>query len=141
MQAERKITAIFLLDEDPFCLAIYEQRLHNAGYRQVKAFKEEHSLLAALEKQPDIIFIVSGWHAAEANCLKLLKKIKSRNPDIYVVLLLGSDSLHLAEIYREAGAFTCLQKSTRQEAAQIISVIRQIEHTTRLLEKRYFSNQ
>ena len=84
---------IFLVDDDDFCLTLYEQQLYSLGYPQVRTFKNGYDCLNNLCESPDIILLDYGMENFDG--FEVLKKIKKINPDIYVVIISGQEDFSL----------------------------------------------
>lgn len=123
---------IFVVDDDPFCLNMYEQHLRNLGYEQVTPFHNGTECLEALTKQPDIIFL--DYSMDILNGVEVLKKIKRFNPDIYVVFISGQEDVETAVNSLKYGAFDYIVKGT-DEARRIEDVIVRILNVREMLKK------
>lgn len=131
---EKKTNArIFLVDDDPFCLSLYQQHLSNLGYQQVSVFNNGSDCLNSLVSEPDIIFLD---HRMETmNGLEVLKKIKRVNPDIYVVILSSQDNISTAVSSLKYGAFDYIVKGD-EEFENISKVLNKIHDIKQLLNQK-----
>lgn len=114
---------IFLVDDDPFCLSIYEQHLSNLGIQSVTCFADGSNCLNNLTSQPDVIFLDHGMDIL--NGIEVLKKIKRFNPDIYVVFLSGQEDIETAVNSLKYGAFDYIMKGNN-EMGRITQVLTKI---------------
>lgn len=125
---------IFIVDDDPFSLSIYEQHLINLNYGPVKAFESGTECLNSLTKHPvDIIFLDHGMEIL--NGIEVLKKIKRFNPDIYVVFISGQDDVQTAINSLKYGAFDYIVKA-EDDLNRIDTVIKKILTVKQLVGKR-----
>lgn len=121
---------IFIVDDDPFCLGMYQQHLVNAGYKKPRTFSNGQDCLNRLTEQPDIILLD---HQMEPyNGLEVLKKIKRVNPDIYLLLISGQDDMQVAINALKYGAFDYIIKGDG-DLQKITQVLEKIEGVVDLL--------
>jgi DNA-binding NtrC family response regulator len=118
---------IFLVDDDPFCLNMYEQYLSNLGYSDVTLFESGSACLNSLLKQPDIIFL--DYNMGSLNGIDVLKQVKQFNSDIYVVLLSGHEDSETSSSFMKYGAFDQVVKGVNEFDAikKILEKITQIK--------------
>jgi polysaccharide export outer membrane protein len=123
---------IFMVDDDMFCLNLYEQHLRNLGYSDIQTFDNGTSCLNSLMEQPDIIFLDHGMDIL--NGLDILKKIKRVDPDIYVVFISGQEDIQTAVNSLKYGALDYIVKRGN-EAEKIEQVMVKILEIKELLKK------
>lgn len=123
---------IFLVDDDPFCLNLYEQHLRNLGYQQLTTFENGATCLNALTQKPDIIFLDHSMDILTG--VEVLKKIKRFNPDIYVVFISGQENVETAVSSLKYGAFDYIVKG-ENETRRMEETIKRIINVQRLLKK------
>jgi DNA-binding NtrC family response regulator len=118
---------IFLVDDDKFCLSLYQLHLSNLGYNDVSLYNTGVECLNDLTIQPDVIFL--DYNMDLYNGLDVLKKIKRFNPDIYVVFLSGQENLETAVNSLKYGAFDYLVKNddVQQNIAKTLFKINQVK--------------
>ena len=73
------------MDDNSFCLALYEQFLTNKGVRELRLFESGKECLEQFSFSPDVVLI--DHDMAEINGIELLKRIKSIDQEIYVVMI------------------------------------------------------
>lgn len=100
---------IFVVDDDEFCLNLYEQQLLSLGYADVFTFNNGQDCITALNESPEIIFLDYGMEDLDG--VEVLKKIKATNSDIYVVFLSGQEDVSIAVDSLKFGAFEYIIKS------------------------------
>ena len=76
---------VFVVDDNSFCLALYEQFLTNKGICDLKLFESGRDCLSQFSSSPDVVLI--DHDMAEINGIDLLKRIKSIDREIYVVMI------------------------------------------------------
>lgn len=123
---------IFVVDDDEFCLSLYEQQIYSLGYTDVSTFKNGNECIESLSFKPDIILLDHGME--NFNGYEVLKKIKKVNPDIYVVILSGQEDLALISDALHFGAFDFIVKSNK-DIVNIQSVFEKIEAAKRRVKK------
>jgi len=126
---------IFIVDDDIFCLTLYEQFLRNLGYTNVKSFNAGDDCLAELKEQPELIFL--DYNMEGLNGIEVLKKIKAFNPDIMVYIITGQESSMVAVEAIKAGAIDYIVKSSLSpdKMALIMEKIEQ-SHTPKAKEAK-----
>lgn len=119
---------IFLVDDDPFCLAIYQQHLDNMGYREIACFNDDISCIDNLLHQPDVIFL--DYNLGDISGVDVLKTIKQFNPDIYVIFISGREDVETSARTLKHGAFDFIIKKSgdTEKIKQTLMRIEQIQH-------------
>jgi len=103
---------ILLVDDDPFCLGMYQQHLESLGYSDITSFDNGPDCLNHLTLQPDVIILDHGMETL--NGLEVLKKIKRFNPNIYVIFVSGQENIETAVSALKFGAFDYIVKGKLQ---------------------------
>jgi DNA-binding NtrC family response regulator len=124
---------IFVVDDDQFCLTMYEQHLRNLGLTDVQVFTNGTECLNSLTQQPDVIFLDHGMDIL--NGVEVLKKIKRFNPDIYVVFISGQEDVETAVNSLKYGAFDYIVKGANEEK-RIEQILEKILEVREMLQKR-----
>jgi len=101
---------IFVVDDDIFCLTLYEQFLRNLGYTNIKCFNAGDDCLAELTEQPELIFL--DYNMEGLNGIEVLKKIKAFDPAIMVYIITGQESSMVAVEAIKNGAIDYIVKSS-----------------------------
>ncbi|MXV15745.1 response regulator [Hufsiella ginkgonis] len=107
MKADKKLK-VFLVDDDPFCLYMYEKHLNNIGYKDVKTFSSGTACLEQLAEKPDVIFLDHNMDSL--NGMEILKTVKRVMPDIYIVFISGQESTETVIKSLQQGAFEYIFK-------------------------------
>jgi len=124
---------IFLVDDDAFCLQVYQQHLNRLGHTLITTFNSGSDCLNHLTELPDIIFLDHGMDIL--NGLEVLKKIKRFNPDIYVIFLSGQENIATAVDALKYGAFDYIIKGD-DDLAHITKALQKIAEIKELLKQR-----
>lgn len=93
---------IVLVDDDSFCLSIYEQEIINLGFTQVKTYTSGAELLENMQDPPDIIFL--DYNLQDMKGLDVLKKIKKNNRKTDVVIVSSQTDMHVTVELLKNGA-------------------------------------
>lgn len=101
----------FLVDDDPFCVTLYQQHLQNIGYSNLFTFFSGKELLENLDQQPDIIFL--DYNLDDYTGEELLNKIKEFNPAINVVIISSQPKMEIAINLLNNGAFDYIIKQDK----------------------------
>lgn len=99
---------ILLVDDEPDILQILQIHLSSFDYDISTADDGTSALNAVNENPPDIVFL--DYSLPQLNGKTLLKFIKRRSPDTYVVMVSGRASMDIARECLEFGAFDYIQK-------------------------------
>ena len=124
---------IFIVDDDLFCLNIYEQFMRTLGCDDINCFENGMDCIARLNEKPNVIFLDHGMEGMSG--LETLQEVKRMNHHIYVIMLTGQDH---AEISREAiklGAFDYLVKG-QQELEKIEASLKRIADIQVMLQRK-----
>ena len=107
MQSEKNLK-IFVVDDDLFCLNMYQHYLETLGYNNVHVFQNGTDCLNQLTQDPAIIFLDHNMDTL--NGFEVLKKIKRFNPNTNVVMVSGQEDLEPALNALKYGAFDYIIK-------------------------------
>lgn len=121
---------IFIVDDDPFCLGIYEKHLMNMGYVDVFTFNNGPDCISQLHNYPDIVF--TDYKMLPMNGLDVVKEIKRKYPKIYTVIISGQQDEALIYTSLESGVFEFITKG-ENELQHIKSVLDNIKHINKLI--------
>lgn len=121
---------IYALDENPFCLTLYEQLLRNMGNTDITCFEDKDHCLHALAHNPEIIFL--DHNPEVMNGIEILKIIKRFNPDIYVVILSSHEDEYVKKTSLEQGAFHYIIKG-ENDMQEINMVMEKILYVKKML--------
>ncbi len=123
---------IFVVDDDHFCLNIYQQYLESLGYKNVICFSNGTDCLNHLTEKPEVIFLDHGMDIL--NGVEVLKKIKRFDPDIYVVFISAQENIETAVNSLKYGAFDYIVKG-ESDFEKIKLVLDKIRSVKELLKR------
>ena len=101
---------IFIVDDDIFCLTLYNQFLRNLGYYNVTSFTGGDECLEHLDAQPQLIFL--DYNMEGMNGIDVLKQIKIKNPSTIVYIITGQENAEVAKAAIASGASDYVVKSS-----------------------------
>jgi DNA-binding NtrC family response regulator len=101
---------IFIVDDDIFCLTLYEQFLRTLGYTDITSFNCGDEVLAQIKEQPALVFM--DYNMEGMNGIDVLKKIKTIDPDIMVYIISGQENSQVAKEALQHGALDYVVKSS-----------------------------
>jgi len=113
----------FIVDDDMFCGKTHKQTLTSMGHVDITYYANGTDCLNNLDQKPDVIFLDhTKEHLTE---FEVLKKIKHYNPNIYVVMVSGQETIKTAVNALKYGAFVYNIKddSVSEKMEQIINKI------------------
>lgn len=101
---------IFIVDDDIFCLTLYNQFLKNLGYSNVTSFTGGSECLDHLDTGPELIFL--DYNMEGMNGIEVLKRIRETNPNIAVYIITGKEDPRVAAESVKQGAVDYVVKSS-----------------------------
>jgi polysaccharide export outer membrane protein len=130
---------VFLLDDDPHCLAMYERHIRNLGVKEVTVFEDSQDFINQLMQEPDAVIIDHSMEPFDG--LEVLKKIKRQNPDIPVVYLSAQKDMKTAVDALKFGAFDYIIKDENDldHLTEVIGRLSNFLREVQLRRKRSFT--
>lgn len=121
-------TKIFIVEDE----MVFQEMLtfylrYKLGY-QVEAFTNGEEAILNMYKNPDIVLL--DYNLLDQNGLEVLKKIKSINPDIHVLLVSGQKNIPVAVEVLKYGAFDYVVKNDNVYEA----IAEKVKHMLRISE-------
>jgi CheY-like chemotaxis protein len=101
---------IFIVDDDIFCISLYEQFLRNLGYSNITSFNTADDCLQEIKQQPALVFM--DYNMEGMNGIEALRKIKAFEQRILVYLISGQENKQVAQEARQYGAMDYVIKSS-----------------------------
>ena len=101
---------IFIVDDDIFCLTLYNQFLKNLGYGNVTSFTGGDECLDHLNAMPELVFL--DYNMEGLNGIEVLQKIKAVNPHVAVYIITGKEDPNVAREALKQGAVDYIVKSS-----------------------------
>ena len=123
---------IFIVDDDIFCLTLYNQFLKNLNYSNVTSFTGGDECLEHLGAQPNLVFL--DYNMEGMNGVEVLKKIKQANPSIIVYIITGQENAKVAEEALKAGASDYVVKSSLSPD-KMKAIMEKVEETNPVIQK------
>lgn len=105
----RNTLKLFLVDDDVFCLNLYQQFLNKLGYEDISCFSGGQDCLDSLNLHPDIIFL--DYNMEGLNGISVLQSIRVFDKNITVVFISGQENVEVAVDALKYGAFDYIVKS------------------------------
>ncbi len=106
---------VFLVDDDTKHLIMLKNHLEKKSEYDLKIsiFSNGENCLDKMNENPHVIILdyyLDGIKADAANGLEILKKIREKNPDTYVIMMSGQDNLKVAVDTIDHGAYDYIIK-------------------------------
>lgn len=101
---------IFIVDDDIFCITLYEQFLRNLGYTNLASFTSGDECLQQIREQPGVIFM--DYNMEGMNGIEVLKKIKAYDSHIMAYIISGQENSLVAREALQYGALDYVIKTT-----------------------------
>ena len=131
--ANKNIIKIFLVDDDVFCLNLYKQGIKNLGYLDITIFEDGQSCIDNLSQKPDVIFLDQNMDGL--NGFEVLKRIKSFDPNIYIIMVSAQEDIKTALSSFKYRVFDYIVKGD-DEINKMKNVLIRINEIKTILKKR-----
>jgi len=122
---------IFIVDDDEAFTKLVAKELNKADYKRIDVYANGSIMLDNLNKKPDIIFLDYTLEP-DMNGMDVLKKIKEKNKDIYVIMFTAAEKIELAIDSLRLGAYDYVIKN-ENSFNKIINRIKKI-----IKEKQFY---
>jgi len=109
MSAPNKELKLFVVDDDAFCLNLYQQFLNKLGYTEILCYNCGKDCLDNIAQHPDIIFL--DYNMEDMNGIDVLQKIKQFDDEITIIFISGQENVEIAVNALKYGAFDYIVKS------------------------------
>jgi DNA-binding NtrC family response regulator len=112
--ADNKQRKIFLVDDDSSHNQMLKDHLTSKLNVNITTFSTGEDCLGNLDQQPSVVvldYYLDGDRKGAQNGLEVLKKIKSRSPEVEVIMLSGQDKIDIAVETMKHGAFDYVIKN------------------------------
>lgn len=123
---------IFLVDDNAFHLELVAKTLNDNGISNITTFLNGFDALENLHLHPDIIFLDHDMGSISG--FETLRKIKRQNPNIFVVMVSGQETISAAVESLKFGAIDYIQKN-EEMSDKIVEVLQKIENVKAMLKK------
>ena len=101
---------IYIVDDDVFCLTLYNQFLKNLGYNNVTSFTSGEECLDHLNAGPELIFL--DYNMEGLNGIEVLAQIKQADPSVIVFIITGKEDAAVKDEALSQGASGYVVKSS-----------------------------
>ena len=107
-EAQKKPWKILMADDNRHVNDVMKETLSEYGFEVIQAFDGRQAYAAFEEEKPDLVFL--DYLMPEIDGLSVLKKIKHRDPNAFVVFITGEGSEDVAVQAMKAGASDYITK-------------------------------
>jgi polysaccharide export outer membrane protein len=114
---------IFIVDDNPFCLHLYETQLQNNGFEQITIFSDAEACLTEATTQPDVVFV--DHDMSPMNGIELMKAMKIISPQTMVVFVSAQRHVKKAIEALRNGANEYIVKDG-SETTQMLQTVHQL---------------
>ncbi len=90
----KNLPKIFIVEDDAFYASLLTNEIIKNRLGDVESFSSGESFMENLFKMPDIVLLDHNLGSMQG--VEILKKIKSINPNIQVILLSAKDKIRIA---------------------------------------------
>lgn len=127
----------FIVDDDVYCANMHEQFLTSLGHKDITYYNNGTDCLNNLDQKPDIIFL--DHNMEDLTGFEVLKKIKRYNPNIFVVMVSGQETITTAVDSLKYGAFDYVIKDDKvsEKMALIINKIIMVKEELKKTNKNF----
>ncbi|WP_207515725.1 response regulator [Longitalea luteola] len=101
---------IYIVDDDIFCLTLYEQFLRNLGYTDITSYSAGDECLDEIKEHPALVFM--DYNMECMNGIEVLKQIKAFDSHIMVYIISGQENSQVAQEALQYGALGYVVKSS-----------------------------
>ncbi|WP_205513727.1 response regulator [Longitalea arenae] len=115
---------IYIVDDDIFCLSLYEQFLRNLGYTNITSYNAGDECLGEIKEQPALIFM--DYNMEGKNGIEVLKQIKAFDSHIMVYIISGQENSQVAREALQYGALDYVVK-TSFSPDKMASIMKRVE--------------
>jgi len=99
---------VLLVDDDESLRKVTEYNLASAGFKVISAGSGKEAMERLSKKMPDLV--ITDVQLGDMNGLDILKKIKTDNPDVPVIVITAHGSIEMAVKAMNLGAFNFITK-------------------------------
>lgn len=103
---------IFIVDDNSFSMALYEEHLLSNGFKNIMTFHSGGELVNNLHLQPGLILL--DYNLGDMNGSDILKQVRAVHPEICVVIISGQKDLGLTVELMNNGAFDYIVKDENE---------------------------
>ncbi|MFK8039677.1 MAG: response regulator [Crocinitomicaceae bacterium] len=123
---------IFIVEDDPFFGNLVKNKISENGYSEPTLIDNSATFLERLLEMPDIVIL--DFNIDQMNGIDLLRKIKSVNPNIHVILLSAQHEMSVAVNSLKYGAYDYIEKNDSC-LDRVLHILDRIKVTNQMLQK------
>jgi DNA-binding NtrC family response regulator len=101
---------IYIVDDDIFCLTLYEQFLRNLGYTDITPYNAGDECMGEIKEYPALVFM--DYNMEGMNGIEVLKQIKAFDSHIMVYIISGQENSQIAKEALQYGALDYVVKTS-----------------------------
>jgi len=105
----KNLQRIFIVEDDTFYAGLLKNEIVKNRLGEVESFSTGESFMNNLFKMPDIVLLDHNLGSMQG--VEILKKIKSLNPNIQVIILSAQDKMKVAITSLKFGAYDYVEKN------------------------------
>jgi two-component system OmpR family response regulator len=105
----KNLPKIFIVEDDAFYATLLKNEIVKNRLGKVESFSSGESFMNNLYKMPDIVLLDHNLGSMKG--VDILKKIKSINPNIQVILLSAQEKMRIAITSLKFGAYDYVEKN------------------------------
>jgi DNA-binding NtrC family response regulator len=105
----KNLQKIFIVEDDTFYAELLKNEIEKNRLGEVKSFSSGESFMNNLFKMPDIVLLDHNLGSMQG--VDILKKIKSLNPNIQVIILSAQVKMKVAITSLKFGAYDYVEKN------------------------------
>lgn len=124
---------IFLVDEDMFSLAIYEQHFRNMKCSNFTSFNSIAQCVSRFDEKPQVIFL--DYRTNPEKGLKIVSAVKKTIPDAYIVFITGPAGTLECLFSLQQGAFEYIIKD-KTYPVQLEHVLQRISKMEKIVYRK-----
>lgn len=124
---------VFLVDEDMFSLAIYEQHFRNMRCSNFTSFSSIVQCVTKLGEKPQVIFL--DYRTNPEKGLKIVSAIKKTCPEAYIIFITGPSGTLECLFSLQQGALEYIIKD-KEYPVHIENVLKRISRMEKIVYKK-----
>jgi|TARA_B110000093_G_scaffold16193_1_gene14977 DNA-binding NtrC family response regulator len=105
----KNLQRIFIVEDDTFYAGLLKNEIVKNRLGEVESYSTGESFMNNLFKMPDIVLLDHNLGSMQG--VEILKKIKSLNPNIQVIILSAQDKMKVAITSLKFGAYDYVEKN------------------------------
>ena len=105
----KNLPKIFIVEDDAFYASLLKNEIVKNRLGEVESFSSGEDFMENLFKMPDIVLL--DYNLGSMQGVDILKKIKSINPNIQVILLSAQEKMRIAITSLKYGAYDYVEKN------------------------------